>query len=93
MFNPYAVIKYPLITEKTTALADENKYVFIVVKNAGKNQVKMAIEQIYKVSVMNVSIVNMPGKKRKYRLSREGYRPAYKKAIITLKEGDKIAIT
>ncbi|HOC03016.1 MAG TPA: 50S ribosomal protein L23 [Candidatus Ratteibacteria bacterium] len=93
MFNPYTIIKYPRITEKATALSAENKYLFVVPKNVKKYQIKMAIEQIYKVSVVSVAIVNMPGKKRRYRMSQEGYKPSYKKAIVTLKEGDKIAIT
>ncbi len=93
MFDPYTIIKYPLVTEKATALASENKYLFAVAKNVRKNQIKMAIEQIYKVSVVSVAIINMPGKKRKYRMFHEGYRPSYKKAIVTLKEGDKIAVT
>lgn len=93
MFNPYTIIKYPLVTEKATALANQDKYLFVVAKNAKKTQIKMAVEHIYKVSVVSVAIMNMPGKKRRYRLSQEGYRPSYKKAIVTLKEGDKIAIT
>ncbi|MCM8822167.1 MAG: 50S ribosomal protein L23 [Candidatus Omnitrophica bacterium] len=93
MFNPYEIIKYPLITEKATKLEGQNKYLFAVNNKARKTQIKMAIEQIYKVSVTGVAIIRMPAKKRKYRLSMEGYRSSYKKAIVTLKEGDKIATT
>ncbi|HOK80985.1 MAG TPA: 50S ribosomal protein L23 [bacterium] len=93
MFNPFNIIKYPLVTEKATAAEKENKYMFAVDKKARKTQIKMAIEQIYKVNVVSVAVINMPGKKRRYRLSQEGYRPSYKKAIVTLKEGEKIAVT
>jgi len=93
MFNPYSIIKYPLITEKATNLEKENKYMFVVDKKARKTQIKLAIEQLYNVNVVSVAVINMPAKKRKYRLFQEGYKPGYKKAIITLKEGEKIAIT
>jgi len=93
MFNPFGIIKYPLVTEKATALEKENKYMFMVDKKARKTQIKMAVEQLYKVSVVSVAVIRMPGKKRKYRLAQEGYRPSYKKAIVTLKEGEKIAVT
>ncbi|MCM8763847.1 MAG: 50S ribosomal protein L23 [Candidatus Omnitrophica bacterium] len=93
MFNPYEIIKYPLITEKATTLEGKNKYLFVVDKKARKTQIKMAIERIYKVTVTGVAVITMPAKKRRYRLAKEGYRASYKKAIVTLKEGDKIAIT
>ncbi|MCM8815566.1 MAG: 50S ribosomal protein L23 [Candidatus Omnitrophica bacterium] len=93
MFNPYQIIKYPLITEKATALEGQNKYLFVVDKKARKTQIKMAIEQIYKVTVMKVAVVRMPAKKKRYRWFSEGYTSSYKKAIVTLKEGDKIATT
>ncbi len=93
MFNPYSIIKYPLVTEKATTLGSQNKYIFVVDKKAKKTQIKMAVEQLYRVSVVCVAVIKMPAKKRRYRLSREGYKSSYKKAIITLKEGEKIAIT
>ena len=89
----YDIIKHPLLTEKSNDLLVNNQYSFRVDKRAGKNQIREAIEKIYNVSVCKVNIVNMPRKKKKYRFKIEGYTSAYKKAIVTLKEGDKIAIT
>ncbi len=93
MFDPYSVIKYPLVTEKATMLEGNNKFVFVVDKKERKTHIKMAIEQIYKVNVVDVNIIRMPSKKRRYRLLKEGYTASYKKAVVTLKEGEKIALT
>lgn len=92
MFDPYKIVKNPIITEKGTDLTKENKYVFCVDKRANKNQIKKAIEEIYKVKVEKVYILNVRPKKRRYRFYIEGYKSGYKKAIIKLKEGEKIAI-
>lgn len=93
MFNPYSIIKYPVVTEKATSSEALNKYVFVVDKKAKKSQIKAAIEQIYKVNVTKVSVIKVPAKKKRYRMSIEGYTSSYKKAIVTIKEGEKIAIT
>lgn len=89
----FEIIKYPIITEKATAAIEGNKYTFKVDKRAKKSQIKKAIETIYNVRVEKVNIVNVPEKKKSYRFRIEGYKSGYKKAIVTLKEGDKIAIT
>ncbi|MCM8786389.1 MAG: 50S ribosomal protein L23 [Candidatus Omnitrophica bacterium] len=93
MFDPYKIVKSPIITEKATNLTKENKYIFSVDRKANKNQIKKAIEEIYKVKVEKVYIVNVKEKKRRYRFYIEGYKSGYKKAIVKLKEGEKIAIT
>jgi large subunit ribosomal protein L23 len=93
MFEAYKIIKFPLITEKGTDLSAENKYIFCVADRASKLQVKKAIERIYNVGVEKVNIINVPRKKKRYRFRIEGYKPGYKKAIVKVKEGDKIAIT
>jgi len=93
MFDPYKIIKHPIITEKSTELSSQNKYVFCVDKKANKNQIKKAIEEIYKVKVEKVYVVNVKPKKRMFRFYIEGYKSGYKKAIVKLKEGEKIAIT
>lgn len=81
----------PIISEKSTFLEEENKYVFQVANNANKIEVKKAIEDIYGVKVEKVNIINKKRKKR--RLGRyEGYRPGYKKAIVKLKQGSKIEL-
>ena len=87
----YQILKAPHITEKTTNLAEKNQYVFRVWQKANKNEVKKAIENLYKVKVMDVKIINVPAKRR--RLGRiSGWRKGYKKAIVRLKEGQKIEV-
>ncbi len=92
-FDPYKIVKYPLITEKGTYLGEQNKYVFCVNKRANKHQIKKAVETIYRVHVKKVNIINMPRKKKRYRFRIEGYTSGIKKAIVTLQEGERIAIT
>jgi large subunit ribosomal protein L23 len=85
----YEIIKAPVITEKTSNLANENVYVFKVDKKANKTQIKQAIESKFNVKVESVNTVNTKSKKRrvgKY----TGYTSAYKKAYIKLKEGSTI---
>ncbi len=81
----------PLITEKATHLASENKYVFVIANSANKIEAAKAIEAVYGVKPVDVNIVNMKGK----RVSRgkiRGQRKNWKKAIITLAKGDTIKI-
>ena len=85
------LIKNPIITEKVTMISQLGKYAFRVAKQANKSEVKKAIEEIYKVKVVSVNVINAKPKKR--RLGRTmGVRPGYKKAIVTLKEGQKLDI-
>ncbi len=85
------ILREPYITEKTSMMGQENKYVFKVPKNINKIDIKKAVESIFGVSVVNVAVINTAS--RKVRLGRhEGRKPGFKKAIITLKEGDKIDI-
>jgi large subunit ribosomal protein L23 len=92
-FDPYTILKYPLVTEKSSNLGPANKYVFAVAPAANKYQVKHAVETVYRVHVVKVGMINVPAKKKRYRLRIESYAPQCKKAIVTLKEGDRIAIT
>jgi len=85
----YNVVRRPLITEKGTALQAQNKYVFEVDRRANKIQIKEAVEKAFNVEVKAVNVCNMPGKMRQVGKSR-GMSPAWKKAIVTLKEGQKI---
>lgn len=89
----FKVVKFPIVTEKSNDALAENKYMFCVNKKSNKIQIKRAIETIYNVKVESVNIVSMPSKKKKYKFKIEGYRPGYKKAVVTLKEGDTIAVT
>lgn len=89
--NNYQIIVRPLITEKNTNLMSLNKYSFEVDRNATKPQIKTAVEAIFNVAVTSVHTMNVRGKLR--RRGREfGYTRDWKKAIVTLAEGDRIDI-
>lgn len=79
----------PLVTEKSSNLLGQNKYVFKVTDKANKIEIKKVVQDMYGVKVNGVNIVNIPRKKRKFGRN-EGYKPGYKKAIVTLAEGEKI---
>ena len=85
--NPYDVIIRPVMTEKTAGLMEEgNKVVFRVRKEANKNQIRDAVEQLFGVKVSSVNTIKMPGReKRQGRFV--GRRNGYKKAVITLADG------
>ncbi len=87
----YKILVEPWVTEATTAMMEMNKYVFKVTKEATKTQVKKSVEDLYKVTILSVRTINMP-RKKKIRGRITGYKPSFKKAIITLKEGDSINI-
>ena len=88
------IIKKPVITEKMTAISEKlNRFAFIVDKNANKYQIKDAVEQLYGVKVASVNTMNYAGKKKsRYTKSGviNGRTAAFKKAIVTLKEGETI---
>ena len=84
------IIRKPLVTEKSTQLKDlSNQYAFEVDRKANKIEIQSAIERLFKVKVTDVRTSNVLGKMK--RLGRKyGKRPDWKKAIVTLKEGDRI---
>ena len=83
------ILVRPLITERTTQLMAEGKYVFVVAKAANKIEIAKAISEIFKVKVAKVNTVNVIGKKK--RMGRtQGKRPDYKKAIVKLAPGETI---
>ena len=92
MKNLYDVLVGPLLTEKGADMKEkENKVLFRVSKHANKIEIKKAVEEIFKVKVDFVSTINCKGKKKrmgKY----EGRRADWKKAIVTLKEGEKLEV-
>ncbi len=90
MKDPRHVLKLHMITEKTTQMKEAaNCYVFKVDRRANKAEVKEAIEKAFGVRVSSVRTMTIPGKPK--RLGRfEGRTPAWKKAIVTLKEGEQI---
>ena len=83
------IIKYPIITDKATRLLENNQYSFIVDRYSNKLTIKAAIEYLFNVKVIKVNTCHLPKKKRrvgKY----VGWKSHYKKAIVTLSEGDTI---
>ncbi|MCY9590698.1 50S ribosomal protein L23 [Paenibacillus chitinolyticus] len=88
MKNPRDLIKRPVITERSTEMMADKKYVFEVEIRANKTEIKQAIEQIFKVKVSSVNTLRMPAKpKRQGRHS--GYTSEWKKAIVTLSADSK----
>ncbi len=86
----YEIIKGPIITEKSMDLKENsNKYTFKVDKKANKLEIKNAVETIFNVKVTSVNTINVLPKKRTVG-RHSGFKPAYKKAICTLAEGNKI---
>ena len=87
------IIQKPLITERATSLkALANQYVFRVASGASKRDIKLAIEQLFKVQVLSVNTMNVHGKFRRLGGARGAYRPDWKKAIIALKPGQEIRV-
>jgi len=90
MKEPQKIIRKPLITEKSTRQKeDSGQYVFEVHRNANKIEIQSAVERLFKVKVLQVRTSNVMGKMKRLG-KRYGKRPDWKKAVITLKEGDRI---
>ena len=87
----YEVLRRPLVTEKNTVLQAQGKYAFEVAGEANKLQVKQAVEKAFKVTVTAVNMMTVPGKMRRVG-RRQILTQSWKKAIVTLKPGDKIEI-
>ena len=88
--NPFQYLVRPLMTERSTTLKEKfNQYVFEVVPSASKPDIKRAVEEIFKVKVEAVRTMNILGQNKRFGKA-EGKRPDWKKAIVTLKKGQKI---
>lgn len=88
---PGRVIVRPYMTEKAAMFAEVGKYVFVVARDTTKNEVTKAVQTTFGVTVIRVNMINAPEKK--VRMGRhEGHVPGFKKAMVTLKKGDKIDI-
>lgn len=92
MRDPRTIVLRPVLTEKAVGLKNsENKYSFEVRRDANKVEIRGAVEELFKVKVLSVAVMNARGKNR--RMGRfEGKRPNWKKAICKLREGDKIEV-
>jgi large subunit ribosomal protein L23 len=91
MNEPFDIIQRASLTEKASLLSEkQNKYVFRVSPRANKIQIRQAIEKLFQKRVVDVNTCNYAGKKKRERRADFGRKPHWKKAIVTLKEGEKI---
>ncbi len=88
----YEVIRGPVVTEKSTLGSEHNQVAFRVPLDANKFEIKMAVEELFKVKVKAVNTLRQNGKLKRFR-GRMGKRPDYKKAYVTLEEGHSIDVT
>jgi large subunit ribosomal protein L23 len=91
MKQPYTVVKKLTLTEKGARLTEkDNKYLFRVHRDSNKGEIKKAVEALFRVSVTKVNTLNRQGKEKRNRQGGVGTTAAWKRAIVTLKQGDKI---
>ena len=88
----YEVIRSPVVTEKTTFISEYNQIVFNVAINSNKSEIKAAIEKLFKVKVKSVNTLRQNGKIKRFK-GTVGKRPEFKKAFVTLEEGNSIDVT
>jgi len=94
MKNPYQILEKPVLSEKSIALGEREQvkqYVFKVYIKANKKEIKKAVEEAFRVHVTNVNTTHVKGKPKKVRYQ-QGWRSNWKKAYITLKEGESITL-
>ena len=92
--NAFEVIKTVRLTEKGTRQAEKyNQYTVVADRLATKPQIRQAVQELFKVKVVKVNTLNVRGKARRKRTAAAGRATNWKKAIVTLKEGDKIVLT
>ena len=92
--NSFEIIKTVRLTEKGTRQGEKlNQYTVVADPRANKIQIRQAVQELFKVKVVRVNTLNVRGKARRQRTSQAGRAPDWKKAIVTLKDGDKIVLT
>ena len=92
--NAFEVIKTVRLTEKGTRQGEKfNQYTVVADRRANKTEIRQAVQELFKVKVVRVNTLNVRGKARRQRTSQAGRAPGWKKAIVTLKDGDKIVLT
>ena len=89
--NLYDVVRRPVITEKSTALSEEGRYTFEVAAGVSKARVKEAIESVFGVSVRQVNVMSIHGKRKRFGGKLKA-KPSWRKAIVTLTKGEKIEL-
>ena len=90
--DPRDVLLSPVISEKSYGLLDQNQYTFIVLPEANKTQIKIAVEQVFGVKVSSVNTINRQGKRKRARGNRMGQRKSTKRAIVSVAPGQRIEI-
>jgi large subunit ribosomal protein L23 len=92
--NTFEIIKTVRLTEKGTRQGEKyNQYTIVADRHANKTEIRQAVQELFKVKVIKVNTLNVRGKLRRQRTSQAGRAPDWKKAIVTLKDGDKIVLT
>jgi large subunit ribosomal protein L23 len=92
--NSFEIVKTVRLTEKGTRQGEKlNQYTVVADRRANKVQIRHAVQELFKVKVIKVNTLNVRGKARRKRTVQAGKAPDWKKAIVTLKEGDKITLT
>jgi large subunit ribosomal protein L23 len=89
--SPRDVIIRPVVSEKSYAGLEQNRYTFLVTRDSNKTEIKEAVQQIWNVRVLRVNTMNRKGKEKRFRYTR-GKRPDQKMAVVTLAEGESIEI-
>ncbi len=88
MKSVYDIVKRPIITEQSMEGVESGRYVFEVARKANKIEIKKAVEEIFGVDVASVNTMNYKGKEKRQGAT-SGFRPSWKKAVVTLKENSK----
>ncbi|KAB2653658.1 MAG: 50S ribosomal protein L23 [Verrucomicrobia bacterium] len=92
--NSFDIVKTVRLTEKGTRQGEKfNQYTVVADRRATKPQIRSAVQELFKVKVVKINTLNVRGKFRRQRTAQAGQAPDWKKAIVTLKEGDKISLT
>jgi len=92
--NAFEVIKTVRLTEKGTRQSEKyNQYTVVADRRASKGEIRQAVQELFKVKVIKINTLNVHGKLRRQRTTQAGRAPDWKKAIVTLKDGDKIVLT
>ena len=92
--NAFDIIRTVRLTEKGTRQGENfNQYTVVADPRANKTQIRHAVQDLFKVKVVKVNTLNVRGKFRRQRTKQAGQAPNWKKAIVTLKDGDKIVLT
>ncbi len=92
--NSFDIVKTVRLTEKGTRQGEKfNQYTIVADRRATKPQIRTAVQELFKVKVVKINTLNVRGKFRRQRTAQAGQAPDWKKAIVTLKKGDKISLT